>query len=129
MLIYAFERGEYDSEKKIWIRDGDDVYSPFSHIYNCIYFNIVTMTTLGYGDIYPKSYIGKLVALFSACMGIGNLTFLINIIGGCFEETYRKFVVERTKRMEGDSAHCIEKYMEQATTKFEEEAEQASKEH
>jgi len=115
MLIYAFERGEYDSENKIWIRDGDDGFSPFSHIYNCIYFNIVTMTTLGYGDLYPKSYIGKLVALFSACMGIGNLTFLINIIGGCFEETFRKFVVERSKRMDGDTVLCIEKCMAQAT--------------
>merc|ERR1719317_472090 len=80
VLIYVFERGEYDEENAIWTRDEDNGSSPFSDMYNCIYFNIAAMTTLGYGNHYPESYIGKFVALMSSCMGIVNLTFLINII-------------------------------------------------
>jgi len=112
VLIYAFERGEYDAENAIWTRDEDKGSSPFSDMYNCIYFNIAAMTTLGYGNHYPESYIGKLVALMSSCVGIVNLTFLINIIGGCFEETFRKFIEEKCKRM--DKALSIEKYIVQA---------------
>jgi len=114
VLIYAFERGEYDAENSIWTRDEDKGSSPFSDMYNCIYFNIAAMTTLGYGNHYPESYIGKLVALMSSCVGIVNLTFLINIIGGCFEEIFRKFIEEKCKRMDGYSSLHIEKYIVQA---------------
>jgi len=114
VLIYAFERGEYDAENAIWTRDEDKGSSPFSDMYNCIYFNIAAMTTLGYGNHYPESYIGKFVALMSSCMGIVNLTFLINIIGGCFEETFRKFIEVKSKRVDGDTALYIEKYIVQA---------------
>jgi len=114
VLIYAFERGEYDAENSIWTRDEDKGSSPFSDMYNCIYFNIAAMTTLGYGNHYPESYIGKLVALMSSCVGIVNLTFLINIIGGCFEETFRKFIEEKGKRIDGHTALYIEKYIVQA---------------
>jgi len=113
VLIYAFERGEYDAENAIWTRDEDKGSSPFSDMYNCIYFNIATMTTLGYGNQYPESYIGKLVALMASCMGIVNLTLLINIIGGCFEETFRKFIEIKSKRVDGDTALYIEKYIVQ----------------
>jgi len=118
VLIYVFERGEYDEENAIWTRDEDKGSSPFSDMYNCIYFNIAAMTTLGYGNHYPESYIGKFVALMSSCMGIVNLTFLINIIGGCFEETFRKFIEVKSKRVDGDTALYIEKYIVQACEKL-----------
>eukprot|EP00495_Collosphaeridae_sp_1-RS-2012_P000166 TRINITY_DN10025_c0_g1_i1.p1 TRINITY_DN10025_c0_g1~~TRINITY_DN10025_c0_g1_i1.p1 ORF type:complete len:59 (+),score=7.03 TRINITY_DN10025_c0_g1_i1:273-449(+) len=53
------------------------------------------MTTLGYGDISPKSYVGRVVAMMAASMGIVNLTFLINIMGECFEEIFREFVLKK----------------------------------
>jgi len=49
--------------------------------------------------------------LMSSCVGIVNLTFLIIIIGGCFEETFRKFIEEKSKRMDDDTAQYIEKYI------------------
>jgi len=84
-------------------------------MYNCIYFNIATMTTLGFANYYPISYIGKLLALVSSCVGIVNFSFLIHIIGGCFEVTFRKFIEVKSKRMDCDTACYIEKYIVQAT--------------
>jgi len=115
MLIYVFERGTYDKETGIWIRESSEGNSPYSHMWNCIYFNIVTMTTLGYGDIFPKSHVGKFVALMSACVGICNLTFLINIVGGCFEETYKNFILSKNKKMDTELNQNIEKYIKQAS--------------
>ena len=58
------------------------------------------MTTLGYGDVSPKSYVGRLVAMMTVLGGLCNITFLINIVGDCFEETFREFVLKRIERMQ-----------------------------
>jgi len=106
LLVYVFERGEYDEESKIWMRD-DQSESPFSNLYNCIYFTVVTMTTLGYGDISPQSYVGKLAAMATVVAGLCNITFLINIVGDCFEEVFREFVLKRSRQMEEESSKYI----------------------
>ena len=41
---------------------------------NAIYFSIVTMATVGYGDIHPQTEIGKILALIIIVGGVG--TFL-----------------------------------------------------
>lgn len=46
---------------------------------NAIYFSIVTMATVGYGDICPKTEIGKILALVIIVGGVG--TFL-GIVAG-----------------------------------------------
>jgi len=115
LLIYVFERGIYDADTKKWVREEDEGESPFSSFYNCIYFTAVTMTTVGYGDLSPKSYIGKLVALISACCGVCNITLLINIIGQCFEEVFREFVVKRSRKIEEDRLEYIRKHVNRAS--------------
>ncbi|MFQ5456212.1 MAG: potassium channel family protein [Nitrospirota bacterium] len=41
---------------------------------DAVYFSIVTITTVGYGDIHPATQSGKLLAIFLIIMGVG--TFL-----------------------------------------------------
>jgi len=48
----------------------------------------VTFTTLGYGDNYPRSTFGKIVACVTVLVGIVYLTFAIQIIGNCFDQAY-----------------------------------------
>jgi len=115
LLFYVFERGQFDEELKIWIRDPEEGESPFSDILKCIYFTVVTMTTLGYGDYSPKSYIGMGAAIFAVVVGLGNITFLINIIGDCFEEVFRVFVQKRTLKMESERLQFIRKQVNRAS--------------
>ena len=42
------------------------------------YFSAVSLTTVGYGDITPKSDTGKLFAVFYLFIGIGIIAALIN---------------------------------------------------
>jgi len=117
LLIYVFERGTFDEDSKTWVRDEDEGESPFSNFYNCVYFTAVTITTVGYGDLSPKSAVGKLIALLAACCGVCNITLMINIIGECFEEIYREFVVGRAKKIAEDKKKFIQVNIHSASKK------------
>jgi len=62
--------------------------SQIATIWDAIYFVIVTFTTLGYGDNYPRSVFGKIIACVTVLVGIVYLTFAIQIIGNCFDQAY-----------------------------------------
>jgi len=109
LLIYVFERGEYDPVDNVWKREGEnnESQSPFSNFFDCIYFTVVTGTTLGYGDMYPKTYVGKMVSILTVITGLANLTFAINIIGDCFEEVFRKFLLNRSAMIDKERSLFI----------------------
>jgi len=118
-LIYAFERGEYNGE--IWERYSDPgESSPFSNFFNCVWFTLVTGTTLGYGDFYPKSYEGKLVGMLIVVIGLVNITIVINTIGECFEEIFRTFLENKSKKIKAERAHYIKNQVKLAERKVEE---------
>jgi len=56
----------------------------FNNIGSSIWWAFATLTTVGYGDIYPITVIGKLIASFVAIIGIG----LIAIPTGLISATY-----------------------------------------
>lgn len=44
---------------------------------NAFYFSIMTLTTVGYGDLYPITIFGKIFTIFYVLIGIGLITTLI----------------------------------------------------
>jgi len=42
----------------------------FTSIPASLYWSIITMTTVGYGDIYPVICIGRMIAGFTAILGV-----------------------------------------------------------
>ena len=51
-----------------------------------IYFTVVTMTTIGYGDIAPATDGGKILTIFASFFGIAMVFYLISVIGSYFFE-------------------------------------------
>ena len=61
---------------------------------NAIYFSIVTMATVGYGDIHPQTEIGKILVLIIIVGGVGTFLGVIASTTDLFmsrrEETFRQ---------------------------------------
>jgi low affinity Fe/Cu permease len=87
-LIFNFESGWYDPVRQQYVRvDGST--SPFESIPASIWWTIVTMTTVGYGDQVPVTVAGKVVAVITMFCGLVVLSLPITIIGANFDEEYR----------------------------------------
>ena len=49
----------------------------FSNMINCIWCVIITLTSVGYGDIYPKTYFGRIVGIFICFWGFFIISFFV----------------------------------------------------
>ncbi|MBZ5537251.1 MAG: ion transporter [Acidobacteriia bacterium] len=61
----------------------------FSSIPEAIWWATVTMTTVGYGDVYPVTAPGKMIGALMAVLGIATFALSTAIIGAGFVEEIR----------------------------------------
>lgn len=62
----------------------------FSSIPSSFWWSVVTFTSVGYGDTYPVTTIGKFIGAFTAIMGVGLHALLIGVIGAAFMDATKK---------------------------------------
>ena len=62
----------------------------FRNAFSGIWWSVSTLLTVGYGDIYPVTVIGKLMAICSAFLGVGVVAIPTGIISAGFVEQYTK---------------------------------------
>ena len=104
-FVYLFEKGDFTVEgckewnyetKSMDVRDcflrkgivGSKVESPFYNIFSAMWWVFTTMTTVGYGDIYPTTWPGKIIAVLTMHLGVLGLALPISIIGTNFHEVF-----------------------------------------
>eukprot|EP01060_Flectonema_neradi_P002399 TRINITY_DN11474_c0_g1_i1.p1 TRINITY_DN11474_c0_g1~~TRINITY_DN11474_c0_g1_i1.p1 ORF type:complete len:584 (+),score=89.38 TRINITY_DN11474_c0_g1_i1:120-1871(+) len=93
-FMYHCERGEasFDEESDQWIRDINSSYSDkgqplaFQSIPDTMWWSVVTLTSVGYGDKVPVTPTGKLVAAISMLLGVLVVGFPVTILTGSFQE-------------------------------------------
>jgi len=95
-LIYTFEGGDYDTYRSQYVRD-DGSASPFESIPVSMWWTIVTMCTVGYGDQYPVTPIGKFIGTLTMFCGLIVLSLPITIIGANFNDEYRKVTMQEQR--------------------------------
>jgi voltage-gated potassium channel len=78
----------------------------FSSIPAALWWGIMTMTTVGYGDVYPITTLGKIIAAFFAALGIGFFALPSAILASALIEQSRR------KEMRNICPHCGEKLAE-----------------
>merc|ERR1712176_145515 len=53
--------------------------SPFNSVADACWWFAVTVTTLGYGDLYPTSTLGRFVAVMSSLIGLFVIAFPLSV--------------------------------------------------
>ncbi|MCF6252050.1 MAG: NAD-binding protein [Methylococcaceae bacterium] len=66
------------------------------HLYDAFYWSIVTISTVGYGDITPITFGGRLVAITLILTGLGVLAFFTSIIVAAFSDKMHTLRENRT---------------------------------
>ena len=74
----------------IHLLEGKDLGSKFSSVYESFWFTIVTITTVGYGDMSPTGHVAQGFAMLEMLVGIG----LVGVITG----NVASFMVERNRK-------------------------------
>lgn len=83
----------------------------FESIPNALWWAVVTLTTTGYGDVYPATVLGKIAAGFIMLFGIGMVALPAGMVASGFAEELANM---KQKRRENEKPfkycpHCGEK--------------------
>jgi voltage-gated potassium channel len=68
----------------------------FPDIPSTMWWSVVTLTTVGYGDVYPVTLWGKIFAGTIAILGVGMFALPTGILGAGFVEEVQKMKDEKT---------------------------------
>ncbi|MBT4568196.1 ion transporter [Rhodobacteraceae bacterium nBUS_24] len=68
----------------------------FSSIPDAMYWSLITLTTVGYGDVSPVTWIGKVISVITALMGVSVVALITGIIANAFSNQIarRKLIFE-----------------------------------
>ncbi len=61
------------------------------------YFSVITLATIGYGDMYPTTELSKLFTVIYLFIGIGTLISFIQIIARHTIEEWKNILINNTK--------------------------------
>ena len=70
----------------IYVMEGNNPDSSITTLFEAVYWSIVTISTVGFGDITPVSTEGQVVAMFVIISGIGVFSFTTSLIVTSFTE-------------------------------------------
>lgn len=78
----------------------------FPSFWDGVWWAVVTATTVGYGDLYPKDVLGRIIGIAVMLLGIGFISVLTATIASRFIESDTKSdeVLETLRRIEADVA-------------------------
>ncbi|KAG2440760.1 hypothetical protein HXX76_003617 [Chlamydomonas incerta] len=117
-LLFFAERGEFDETLGYYVRthekytqaDGDPIVSPFESIPSGFWWAIVTLMTVGYGDVVPLSVGGRFVACATMLCGLLAIALPVAVIGTNFASEWESY-----KRRRGGSGQSTSPHLDELT--------------
>ncbi|MBZ0188057.1 MAG: ion transporter, partial [Candidatus Obscuribacterales bacterium] len=71
----------------MWAVEGDE---EFDSIPRALWWGVITLTTVGYGDVYPQTVLGKICSGITALAGMGLIAMPAGILAAAFGEAFQK---------------------------------------
>jgi len=92
-LLYFAERGTWDETLETFVNINGDP-TQFTSIPAAAWFVIVTITTVGYGEITPRSFLGRLVTLPLLVFGLLLIALPSFVLGREFSLVWEKMATQ-----------------------------------
>jgi voltage-gated potassium channel len=80
----------YIAAMMLYFIEGTSKPEQFGSITRALWWAIVTLTTVGYGDVYPETVLGRVAAGIVALAGIGIVAMPTGILASAFAEEFRE---------------------------------------
>ncbi|MDE2935591.1 MAG: potassium channel family protein [Chloroflexota bacterium] len=85
----------------VYIAEHEAQPDQFPDIPHAMWWSMITLTTIGYGDVYPITMAGRLLAAASAVLGLGLFALPAGILGAGFVDE-----LQAAKRDSRTCPHC-----------------------
>ncbi|HBE04240.1 MAG TPA: hypothetical protein DC049_17450 [Spirochaetia bacterium] len=86
----------------------------YKSIFHAMWWGIITITTVGYGDIYPVTAAGRIIGGLVALLGIGLVAIPSGVVGAAFLEDLEKTQQGKISRIDMEDHIIICGYTEAA---------------
>lgn len=100
-LIISFGIGIFAlilSSSILYIIEGDIQPDNFGSIPRAMWWSIATLTTVGYGDIYPITALGKFFGGITAIIGIGLIAMPTGILAASFSDAIQQMKKNKSEK-------------------------------
>ncbi|MGB2318955.1 MAG: potassium channel family protein, partial [Candidatus Puniceispirillum sp.] len=101
--LYLFCIALFVSSALMYVVEHEVQPENFSSIPTTMWWSMITLTTVGYGDVSPMTSLGKLVGAVTAVMGICVVALLTGIVATAFANQ----VARRKDIFEAEVAHAL----------------------
>ena len=82
--LYLLAIALFLSSSMMYLAESDVQPDHFKSIPQTMWWSLITLTTVGYGDVYPVTPIGKFVGALTALMGVCTVALLTGIVASAF---------------------------------------------
>lgn len=85
----------------LYLAEGDVQPDKFGSIPRALWWSIATLTTVGYGDVYPVTPLGKMLSGATAVIGIGLIAMPTGILAAAFSDVFQRHRAIQSEEMPG----------------------------
>ena len=87
VFLFATAFVLYISSVGIYYFENNAQPDVFKSVFHCLWWAVVTLTTVGYGDVYPITIGGKIFTFFILIIGLGIIAVPTGLLASALTKT------------------------------------------